>query len=109
MKGKSSQILRSLVVPLLFRFGTGGLFLFPWTGEMLMAQISHIVMTITAIFLLITSLKGKETHDQKQAIVGILIGIGLFLIIDFVVFPVVFSSPLAMDMLDSMGFAGDTN
>ncbi len=106
-KNKNDNLIpKNIVVPLLFRFGTGGLFFFPWSGNMLTAQVSHIVMTITAIFIAVSTLSSVESNRRNKMIVGLIVGMIIVLIIDFIMFPIVFSNPLAQFHLESLGFTG---
>ncbi len=101
-KSKNDNLIsKNIAVPLLFRFGTGGFFFFPWSGNMLTAQASHIIMTITTIFIAVSTLSSDEFDRRNKMIVGLIVGIIIVLIIDFIVFPIVFSNQLA-----SLGFTG---
>lgn len=62
------------ILPLFF-FGGLGLYLFPWSGYNLIAQFSHIIMTLNA---LITVWVTLSSGDYKAASVGLLLGILVF-------------------------------
>jgi len=66
------------VVPWLLFFGFGGLLIFSWTGYMIVAQISHMIMTVTAVFISALAVKDRKFRDL---IVGITIG--LFALVPF--------------------------
>lgn len=104
IKEKSVIIYQMSLVPFLLFFGTGGMFTFPWTGFMLMSQISHITMTIT--WILITYLNFRKTEENKilKLCIGLGIGTVLIIILNLIVFPIVFSNNIAQDLLNQMGF-----
>ena len=85
------------MVPFLIYFGTGGLFLFNWSSIMLQAQFTHILMTITAIYIVLSSL-----DDKKKMLVGFTIGIVAILILTILVFPIVFSNPEVARIFEQM-------
>ncbi len=66
----SRAVMYMAVLPLFF-FGTGGLFVFPWSGMNLIAQGSHLVMTANLGLMLIDLFRLK---DFKAAAVGLLLG-----------------------------------
>jgi hypothetical protein len=72
---KKEVFLPVTIVPLFF-FGTMGLFVFPWNGMNLFAQVSHIVMTLNVIWIIYVVLKTK--HFKSLAI-GLLLSIMLFI------------------------------
>lgn len=66
----TNKVFMNAMIPFLIYFGTGGLFLFSWSSIMLQAQFTHILMTITAIYIVLSSLDAK-----KKMPVGFTIGI----------------------------------
>ncbi len=94
-------------IPLLLRFGVGGMLLFSWSGYMLQAQANHILMIITTVYLLYTTIKNEDKKQRQKMLVGLGIGVLLVLLIDFVVFPWYFAnmSPRIIELLKDMGFA----
>jgi hypothetical protein len=62
-----------LVVANLLYFGTGGLFLFKWTGHNLIAQISHLFMTAAAFHTIYWSwVEMKSVLDLLGLFVGVI-------------------------------------
>jgi phosphate starvation-inducible membrane PsiE len=66
------RLVMNAVVPWLLFFGFGGLLIFSWSGYMIVAQISHLIMTITAVFVLVLAVKERKF---KALITGIAIGV----------------------------------
>jgi len=62
------------ILPLFF-FGGLGLFFFPWSGYNLIAQFSHVIMVLNMLWAVYGTL---STGDYKAAVLGLLIGIGIF-------------------------------
>lgn len=56
-------------------FGGGGLFFFPWSGFMITAQISHVVMMLALIHAIIDAF---STRGWKQKVFGLVGGIVVF-------------------------------
>jgi len=92
-----NKVFMNAMVPFLIYFGTGGLFLFNWSSIMLQAQFTHILMTITAIYIVLSSLDAK-----KKMLVGFTIGIIAILILTILVFPIVFSNPEVARIFEQM-------
>ena len=92
-----NEVFMNAMVPFLIYFGTGGLFVFSWSSIMLQAQFTHILMTITAIYIVLSSL-----DDKKKMLVGFTIGIIAILILTLVAFPIVFSNPDVVKILEQM-------
>ena len=92
-----NKVFMNAMVPFLIYFGTGGLFLFNWSSIMLQAQFTHILMTITAIYIVLSSL-----DDKKKMVVGFTIGIVAILILTILVFPIVFSNPEVARIFEQM-------
>ncbi|MFZ5933082.1 MAG: hypothetical protein ACOYT7_03360 [Patescibacteria group bacterium] len=65
-------------IPFLAYFGVGGMFVFSWSREMIMAQISHIFMTLAIIYTILEVIKTKE---WKRPFLAFLAGLVIFLII----------------------------
>ena len=63
------------VVPIFF-FGTMGMFVFPWNGYNMMAQVSHILMTFNIAWALYVLLKYR---DYKALGLGLLVSIIVFM------------------------------
>jgi len=93
-----NEIFMNAMVPFLIFFGTGGLFVFNWSSIMLQAQFTHILMTITAIYIMLLSL------GSKKKLIGITIGIIAVLILTLLVFPIVFSNPEVAEILEQMTY-----
>lgn len=70
-----SRIALHISILPLFFFGGLGLFLFPWSGYHLIAQISHLIMVLNMLWALYTTI---TTGDYKAVALGLLIGIGIF-------------------------------
>jgi len=92
-----NKVFMNAMVPFLIYFGTGGLFLFNWSSIMLQAQFTHILMTITAIYIVLLSLDSK-----KKMLVGFTVGIIAILILTILVFPIVFSNPEVARIFEQM-------
>ncbi|MBN2378446.1 hypothetical protein JXM67_01405 [candidate division WOR-3 bacterium] len=67
--------LTAASLPFLLFFGGGGLLFFPWTGYMITAQISHIVMMIAFIHAIVDAF---STRGWKQEVFGLIGGILVF-------------------------------
>jgi len=67
--------LITAMVPIFF-FGTMGLFIFPWSGMNIIAQISHILMTLNILWGIWIVLKEK---DYKAFSIGTLISMAVFI------------------------------
>ena len=74
----NNRVLMAFSTPFLAYFGVGGMFVFSWSGGMIMAQISHIFMTLAIIYTILETIKTKE---WRQSILGVLAGFIVFLII----------------------------
>lgn len=92
-----NKVFMNAMVPFLIFFGTGGLFVFNWSSIMLQAQFTHILMTITAIYIVLSSLDAK-----KKIFAGFTIGIIAILILTLLVFPIVFSNPEIARIFEQM-------
>jgi hypothetical protein len=72
---------------------------------MIAAQISHLIMTISAIYILTVSTKDKEI---KKMLIGLGIGILVLALLQFVIFPWCWAhpDPKVLEMMKEMGFKG---
>ncbi len=62
-------------LPFLIFFGTGGLFVFGWSGTSLYAQAGHIAMTLASLWIIAKLFSGKKF---KVPAYGFLIGLLIF-------------------------------
>ena len=62
------------ILPMFF-FGTMGLFIFPWNGMNIIAQVSHIFMTLCIIWSLWVTLESK---DYRSLAIGLMVSILIF-------------------------------
>ncbi len=92
-----NKVLMNIATPLLLYFGFGGLFIFSWSGYMLQAQLNHILMTITAVYIFLLSLS-----DKQKLITGISIGVVIILILQIFFFPIIFSIPEVKNLFEQM-------
>jgi len=59
---------------LLFRYGTLGLFVFRWDGFNIIAQASHILMTLAVIYVVVDVIRNRR---WKTLSLGLLLGIAI--------------------------------
>ena len=78
-----NEFFMNAMVPFLIYFGTGGLLIFGWSPVMLQAQFTCILMTITAIYIVLSSL-----HAKRKMLEGFIWGIIAVLILTLLVFPI---------------------
>ncbi len=71
---RNRTVMYMAILPLFF-FGTGGLFVFPWSGMNIIPQIVHIIMTLNIIVILIDLYREK---DFKAGATGLLLGVFIF-------------------------------
>ena len=71
---RNRTVMYMAILPLFF-FGTGGLFVFPWSGMNIIPQIAHIIVTLNMIVLLIDLYREQ---DFKAGATGLLIGVFVF-------------------------------
>ena len=64
------KMIQSMSIPALAFFGLGGMFVFPWTGMNIIAQIGHIFMTLAIAWITYGIFKDKSF---KEATVGFLL------------------------------------
>jgi hypothetical protein len=72
------EIVMAASVPFLLFFGGAGFFFFGWSGMMIFAQASHILMVLSIVY--IATLAGSE-HQFRKCARGSLAGIILFAIL----------------------------
>lgn len=65
-----NKIVQACSIPALAFFGTGGMFVFGWSGGALIAQVGHIFMTLAVIWLIYGIFKDKSF---KEATIGLII------------------------------------
>ena len=101
------KIIMNISVPMLLFFGGDGLFMFGWEGYMIQAQVSHLIMVITALYILYISYKSGET---REILIGAGIGILIVLIFMLVIFPWYYQNPdpRVVEMMKDMGFGRDS-
>ncbi len=75
------------IVPWLVFYGFGGLFVFGWTGHMIVAQISHLIMTATAVYVLVTTAK-----ERRFRALALGIAVGMLVMIPFQIYQGLFLS-----------------
>lgn len=92
-----NKVLMNVAIPLLVFFGFGGLFIFSWSGYMIQAQLNHILMTITAIWIFLMSLENK-----RKMMIGISIGIIIVLILQLFILPNVMNIPEVKEIFEQM-------
>jgi hypothetical protein len=73
-----NRVIMAFSIPFLSYFGIGGLFVFSWSVEMIMAQISHIFMVFAIIYIILEIIITKE---WKLPVFGFLAGLIAFLIV----------------------------
>ena len=73
---KNSYVM-SASLPFLLYFGGGGLFVFSWTGTSVIAQVSHILMVLSASYVVAFILVNKF---GKKWLIGFASGLLLFLL-----------------------------
>lgn len=93
------RLISGIAVPLLLRFGGFGLFIFSWSGFMLQGQLNHILMVLTSVYILWASYKARAWKDLG---IGIVIGVAVVILVDFLIFPVYFASapPKVKELLE---------
>jgi hypothetical protein len=52
--------IMTAAIPFLLFFGTGGLFVFGWSGTSIYAQIGHIAMTLATLWIIFKLAAGKK-------------------------------------------------
>lgn len=72
-----NKVIMSASIPFLAYFGTRGMFIYSWQGMMIIAQITHIFMTLAIVYIIFESIKSKE---WRKLIIGFIIGLVIFLI-----------------------------
>ncbi|MDI6639469.1 MAG: hypothetical protein QMD78_01460, partial [Methanocellales archaeon] len=98
------KVFMNATVPLLMYFGFGGLFRFSWSEYMLQAQINHLIMTITAIYVVFVTIKSGREGTRKLAL-GLGVGVLMLMVLMFYVYPqVYFNNPQFLQLLVEMGW-----
>jgi hypothetical protein len=82
----------------LVRYGTAGLFVFPWDGFNLIAQVGHLLMTTAAVYVLVDVIRNKRWRALS---LGAVIGVGLLVPFMFVQGAWLASHPELMEALFS--------
>ncbi len=72
-----NRTIMAFSIPFFAYFGVGGMFVVSWSGGIIMAQISHIFMTLAIIYTILEIIKAKE---WRQAVIGFIAGLIIFLI-----------------------------
>ena len=81
LKTKREFLLAIPLLPLYY-YGTMGLFLMPWNGSNVLAQITHIVITINVLWLLFQLLKEcKFEALGKGLLFGVIVFVPVFAIV----------------------------
>jgi hypothetical protein len=65
-------------VPFLLFFGGGGLFMFGWSGTMIFAQVSHILMVLSVVYLVFVAAADNRLRTSAR---GFIAGMILFAIL----------------------------
>ena len=65
------RVMMNATVPWLLFYGFGGLLIFGWSGYMIVAQISHLTMTATVIYVLMSTAKERRF---KALVAGLVMG-----------------------------------
>lgn len=73
-----NKTVMAFPIPFLVFFGTAGMFVFGWSGGMIMAQISHIFMTLAVVYVFVETIASKE---WKRFFAGLIFGLVAFSII----------------------------
>jgi hypothetical protein len=64
------KMIQAMSIPALAFFGLGGMFVFPWTGMNIIAQIGHIMMTCAIAWIIYGIFRDKSF---KEATIGLLL------------------------------------
>lgn len=95
--GRNKMWLSVAVIPIFF-FGTMGFFVFPWNGYNMVAQISHITMTLNMLWGLWIVLKDKNFEALGK---GLLISTAIF--VPFISFTQQYCRVHADDVMKVLG------
>ena len=95
----NSLIAMNAAVPFLLYFGIDGLLTFSWA--LMLAQVQHIIMIITAIFILFVTHYSADDTRIRKLIIGLSVGIIALLIVLFIIIPIILLDPLAQAILES--------
>jgi len=67
----ANPVILGIGAAMMFRYGTLGLFIFSWQGPNLIAQVGHIFMTLSVIFVV---WRLQKTREWKKFLIGVVIG-----------------------------------
>ena len=95
----NSLIAMNAAVPFLLYFGIDGLLTFSWA--LMLAQVQHIIMIITALFILFVTYYSVDDTRIRKLIIGLSVGIIALLIVLFIIIPIILLDPLAQAILES--------
>ena len=70
--------LMAAALPFMLFFGTGGLFVFGWSGTSLYAQAGHIAMTLASIWIIA---KISAEKSVRVSAIGFAAGLAVFLLV----------------------------
>ncbi len=94
-----SLIAMNAAVPFLLYFGIDGLLTFSWA--LMLAQIQHIFMVFTAIFILVVTYYSADDTKFRKLALGLAVGIVALLIVLFIIIPIILLDPLSQIILES--------
>jgi hypothetical protein len=83
---------------LMFRYGTGGLFVFGWSGYDIPGQIGHILMTLSVIYTTVHMVRGRRWRALG---LGVLLGLAILIPLMIVQTGWLNAHPEMMEMLFS--------
>lgn len=92
-------IAMNAAVPFLLYFGIDGLLTFSWA--LMLAQVQHIIMIVTALFILIVTYYSADDTKFRKLAIGLAVGIIALLIVLFIIIPIILLDPLAQAILES--------
>lgn len=69
-----NEWLMALAIPPLLYFGTGGLFVFGWSGTALNAQVGHILMTLSVAWLVVRCFVVSDA-GRRASLLKIVLGL----------------------------------
>jgi len=76
-----SPVVMVASAALMFRYGTLGLFVFGWSGGNLIAQISHILMTLAVFYVIVDVVRNQR---WKSLGLGVLLGFSILIPLEIV-------------------------
>ena len=95
------DLLMAASLPFMLFFGTGGLFVFGWSGTAIYAQIGHMAMTMASLWIITKIITEKKV---KVSAPGVIVGIVVFAFILPVQQNYVKSHPEYLKKLDDSTF-----